>query len=334
MDSDWIGAVRLFSNELPLAEPVDDVTEQFPLEKYQKSLKSAERGMWTSGSHGAVTQTAWLSRPGTLLVSTFDGAILQLTQNLLDESPQSASNADAKAPAGAKASAKEAAKDKKSTPTFSKVIYRHTDAVRHLKIIDNDGGVPRVVTASVSGLLTALDLAGGKVSVISSKKASFQPCSSLVNHSAGLAASFGDNVIHILDSNLNTTHKIQCIATEDDLITSIAASQNNSNLLAAGTIDQHLCLIDVRNTSAPISIIETGGAIRACSFNNASSLISTASDDGYVQVFDIASSTINPTPIYSFKHADRVTSVAWTSEAGEIVSTSFDGLALRHKVSV
>lgn len=326
MDSEWIGAVRLFSGEIPLAKPVEDPTSEFPLSQYQTSLKSVERGMWASGNHGAATQVVWLPRPGSCLVSTFDGAIMQLTQNVLDESPSTAPAADAKPGPASKAAPKEAAKK----PTFSKVLHRHTDSVCHMKVLDNPGNVPYVVTSTTAGQVTLLDLAGGKVSTIAARRAAVSRCTALAIDGTTIAASFDDHFVHLFDSQLATTAKIASTVSEDPIV-SVTSS---GHLLALGTLDQHLVLFDVRKSAAPLSKIVTGGAVRALSFNSDATKLATGSDDGHVQVFDIASNAITATPTYDFKHGDRVTALSWSPETTtEFVTVAFDGLALRHQVS-
>lgn len=326
MDSDWMGAVRLFSNEIPIALPAEDPYAMFPLPTYQALLKSSERGMWASGSHGAATQVVWLPRPGSCLVSTFDGAIMQLTQNVLDESPSASSPVDTKAASGSKVAAKESTKK----PAFSKVIYRHTDSVCHMKILDNPGGVPFVVTATTAGSVSVLDLAGGKVSVASSRKFSFSRCSALTVAGTNTFASFDDQFVHIFDSQLCTTAKISS-GVSDEPITAIASS---GHLLALGTLDQQLVLIDTRNSSTALSKISTGGAIRTVAWNEAGSKLAAGGDDGHVQIWDVAASALSNSPTYDFKHADRVTSLCWSPEAAnELVSVAFDGLALRHQLT-
>lgn len=325
MDSDWMGAVRLFSGEIPLAKPLDDPTASFPLAQYQTSLKSVERGMWASGTHGAVTQVAWLPRPGACLVSTFDGAIMQLTQNVLDESPSAAPAAEAKSGPAGKSASKEAAKK----PTFSKVIHRHTDSVCHMKILDNPGNVPYVLTATTAGQLTLLDLAGGKASAIATRNASVSRCTALSVNGTTLAASFDDHFVQLFDSQLAPVSKIAATVSEEPIV-SVAAS---GHLLAFGTLDQQLVLVDTRSSDKPLSTIATGGATRALSFNTSASKLASASDDGHVQVWDVTATALSASPVYDFKHADRVTALAWGLDSTtELVSVAFDGLALRHQI--
>lgn len=326
MDSDWMGAVRLFSGEIPLAKPLDDPTGSFPLSQYQASLKSVERGMWASGTHGAVTQVAWIPRPGSCLVSTFDGAIMQLTQNVLDESPSAAPAAEAKTGPAGKAGAKEATKK----PTFSKVVYRHTDSVCHMKILDNPATLPSLLTATTAGQLNVLDLAGGKASVIASRNAAVSRCTALSVNGNHIAASFEDQFVHIFDSQLAPVAKIAAVVSEEPIV-SVAAS---GHLLAFGTLDQQLVLVDTRNSDKPLSTIATGGAIRALSFNTGASKLASAGDDGHVQVWDVSATALSSTPVYDFKHADRATALAWSLDSTtEFVSVAFDGLALRHQIS-
>lgn len=322
MDTEWIGGVRLFSGEIPLARASVEADGVFPLAEYQSAMKACESAMWTSRTQGAVTQVVWMPRPGSLLVSTFDGSILQLTQNLLDESPSVAPIADPKPSAGVKGGAKEAGKK----PSFSKTLYRHTDAVKHLKLLDQDSGVPYLISSTVSGDLTVLDAATGKISVVTIKKVSYQPCSALSTAQSTIATAFSDSVVHILDAQLNNTSKLLLLKSEDPCITAIG--QDSSNLhCAVATLDEHLYLYDLRNSATPLSTTTTQGAIRSISFSEKGDFLATASDAGHVHVSPL---TDLNSKVYSFKHADRVTNVKWAQQ--EVISSSFDGLILRHSI--
>ena len=327
MDSDWSGGVRLFSDEIPAVKVREDPFSMFPLSEYQAQMKTTERGMWVSGTHGTVTQVVWISRPGTLLVSTLDGSILQLTQNFLDEGMPVAAPEPKAAPT-AKSAAKDAPAKK---PTFSKVLYRQTDALEHMKSLENPNGVPYLVSSTASGNLLVLDMAAGRTSPLVSKRASYNACSALSTSNTTIAASFHDNTVHLFDSQLAIKLKISGLPMEDPTITSIAQSQSNGNLLAVGTLDEQLILIDVRNASTPVSTMAIGGAIRSAKFSESDALLATAGDSGHVQLWDVSKPM--EAPLYEFKHADRATGVHWNPESpGEFVSVAFDGLIVKHHV--
>lgn len=331
MDSEWIGGVRLFtSKDLPVAKPVANHSEPFPLVEYQTSLKACERAMWPSGTHGTVTQVAWISRPGILVVSALDGTLMQLTQNVLEENIPVHNSSEAKQSPPMKASQKEPTTKK----SFSKVIYTHPDRVDHMKALDNPNGVPYLVSANSNGTIVVLDLAAAKVSNIASKAVSFRPCTALCTSGTTIAAAFQDRTVHLLDSQLNETTRLTAAATEDPVITSVAISASNPNLVAISTLDQTLQLYDLRNTANSVHHVATESVNRGLKFGGPqNSLIAAGSDDGFVRVYDTSTETSLKQPVYSFKHGDRVTTVSWNPEKdNEVVSASFDGLMLRHPI--
>jgi WD40 repeat protein len=331
MDTEWLGGVRLFSSEIPLAQAPGDAEAVFPLATYQEGMKSVDRGLWTSKSHGVATQVVWLSRPGSLIVSTFDGAILQLTQNLLDDPSASSSNSDAKVAPSGKGTAKESAKK----PTFSKVIYRHADSVKHMKTLDQPSSMPYLVTATVAGDVNVIDAAVGKVSAISSQKLSSRPCSALTTSGSIIAISFEDQFVHMLDSNLATTSTLKIAQSEDPFVSSIALDHSGL-FCAVATLDEHLYLYDLRKTDSPLASSSsslTSGAIRSLNYSKDDKFLAAGSDDGHVRAWSSQSDL--STPIYDFKHVDRVTNVNWSSDAPhELISAAFDGLILRHEIKV
>lgn len=330
MDTDWTGGVRLFSGEIPYAKQPEDSNTMFPLEDYQIALKKSEKGFWSSGMHGAVTQTVFVSRPGTLLASTLDGTILQLTQNLLEDSGSNAT-AEAKPTTMPKVPLKEATKK----PTYSKAIYRHADAVHHMRVVDNPSTALQLVTASCGGRVTVLDMAGGKAQMAADKKLSYAPCCALSTTASSFAISFETGATHIMDTQLNSSASITVTHSGDPTVAS-SAMGSHSPLLALGLLDQCLQIFDLRNTSKALFHMDGAifnGAVRSLAFAKESPHLATASDDGHIRVFDISKDA--PSQLYQFKHADRATSVLWNEETAskELVSASFDGLLLRHNLA-
>lgn len=323
MDSDWSGGIRLFGADLPLAKQKSNPSDMFPLPDYQAALKSVEKGMWLSGKHGTVTQVVFVARPGSLLASTLDGSLLLLSQNLLDEP-----NAFANAVAATKGKTQDGAEKKKVT--FSKVVHRVTDAISHMRWLDNPDGAPSIVVATSSGQVLLLDTAGGKFSALLSKKVSFSRTTAFSVSDAQIAAAFENDGVHLMDTQLKVHATLKPSKIEDDTVTSIATQDH---YIALGMLDQQVQIFDKRKITAPVSVIGSEhmqGGVRAMQWLGEGKLV-FGGDDGFVRLFDTSAAT--PSSLYSFKHADRVTSLSICPDSNnkEVVSGAYDGLLLRHK---